>query len=169
MLISIISLVGCSNNNVTNNSDYTNDINTENGNILENPTPIHEERLSYEEYVNKFENEFQSNLLSSYSTPLQNSSDERINNIEIVCDKLNNYILKPKETFSYNNVVGPYGPSDGFEEAPILLSDGTKKDGYGGGVCQLSSTLYNVVKKKKAIIVLNLEDYFARNKSLLIL
>ena len=42
--------------------------------------------------------------------------------------------------------AGPYGQSDGFEEATILLSDGSKTEGYGGGVCQLSSTLYNVVK-----------------------
>lgn len=162
MLISIVSLVGCSNNRSIDNSYYRNEIKTESGNRLSR-APIQEERLSYEEYVKKYENsisseknflnndssfgnEFQSNLLASYSTPLQNSSDERINNIEIVCDRLNDYILKPKETFSYNNVVGPFGPSDGFEEAPILLSDGTKKDGYGGGVCQLSSTLYNVVK-----------------------
>lgn len=86
------------------------------------------------------------NKLASYSTPLIGSSKERINNIEIVCKRLNNFILKPGETFSYNNAVGPYGPSDGFKKATVLLSDGSHTKGYGGGVCQLSSTLYNVVK-----------------------
>ena len=84
--------------------------------------------------------------LASYSTSLKGSSQNRINNIEIVCKRLNGFILKPGETFSYNDTVGPYGPSDGFKKATILLSDGTTTNGYGGGVCQLSSTLYNVVK-----------------------
>lgn len=84
--------------------------------------------------------------LASYSTPLKGSTKDRINNIEIVCKRLNGFILKPGKTFSYNDTVGPYGPSDGFKEATILLSDGTHTKGYGGGVCQLSSTLYNVVK-----------------------
>ena len=48
-------------------------------------------------------------------------------------------------TFSYNSVCGPYGESDGFLEATILLSDGTEDKDFGGGVCQLSSTLYNAV------------------------
>lgn len=86
------------------------------------------------------------NLLAEYSTSLGSSSKERVNNLKIVCDRLNNFILNPGETFSYNDVCGPYGESDGFLEAPILLSDGTKENGFGGGVCQLSSTLYNVVK-----------------------
>ena len=121
------------------------------------------ERMSYTEYVEKygtlFNNETNlpneteiayedttSNLLATYSTSLESSSDARINNIEIVCERLNNYILKPGETFSYNNVTGPFGEDDGFEKAPILLQNGEKTKGYGGGVCQLSSTLYNVVK-----------------------
>lgn len=84
--------------------------------------------------------------LASYSTSLKGSTKDRINNIEIVCKRLDGFILKPGETFSYNNTVGPYGESDGFKKATILLSDGTHSKGYGGGVCQLSSTLYNVVK-----------------------
>ena len=100
-------------------------------------------------------------LLAKFSTPLQGSSDERINNIEIVCERLNNYILKPNETFSYNNVTGPFGPSDGFEEAPILLSNGKKEEGYGGGVCQLSSTLYNVVKVLKNVPIIERHHHSA--------
>lgn len=41
---------------------------------------------------------------------------------------------------------GPYGKDDGFLEAKILLSNGEEAIGYGGGVCQLSSTLYNAIK-----------------------
>lgn len=101
------------------------------------------------------------NQLSTYSTPLLSSTNERINNIEIVCDRLNNFILNPNESFSYNNVTGPFGPDDGFEEATILLSDGSKSEGYGGGVCQLSSTLYNVVKNIENIEITERHNHSA--------
>ena len=42
--------------------------------------------------------------------------------------------------------VGPFGKDSGFKKANILLSDGSSAKGYGGGVCQLSGTLYNAVK-----------------------
>lgn len=86
------------------------------------------------------------NLLSSYSTKILSTSENRYHNIQIVANRLNGYVLNAGETFSYNEVCGPYGESDGFLEATILLSDGTESTGFGGGVCQLSSTLYNAVK-----------------------
>ena len=155
------------NNNFNSNVSGNKDDNTSRSQALPRT-----ERMSYQEYTEKYQailNEQQNqisqeennektnntmlentpssdNMLATYSTPLQSSTDERINNLEIVCDRLNNFILKPKETFSYNNVTGPFGADDGFEKAPIMLKDGSKTDGYGGGVCQLSSTLYNVVK-----------------------
>ena len=42
--------------------------------------------------------------------------------------------------------AGPYGEENGFKEAAILLSNGKEDKGFGGGVCQLSTTLYNAVK-----------------------
>lgn len=110
---------------------------TDNHSLEENLNEV--DKSVYQDFVKANE------ALASYSTPLGSSTDERINNLDIVCKRLNNFILKSGETFSYNDVCGPYGPSDGFEEATILLSDGTEDKGYGGGVCQLSSTLYNVV------------------------
>lgn len=85
-------------------------------------------------------------FLNSYTTKILTSDENRYNNIKIVSDRLNGYVLKPGATFSFNEVCGPYGQSDGFLEATILLSDGTSSKGYGGGVCQLSSTVYNAVK-----------------------
>lgn len=85
-------------------------------------------------------------LLNSYSTKILTSDENRYNNISIVAERLNEYVLHPDETFSFNDICGPYGQSDGFLEAKILLSDGTETKGFGGGVCQLSSTLYNAVK-----------------------
>lgn len=85
-------------------------------------------------------------FLSTYTTKILTTDSNRYNNIKIVSDKLNNYILQPGEIFSFNDVCGPFGESSGFLEATILLSDGTESKGFGGGVCQLSSTLYNAIK-----------------------
>lgn len=89
------------------------------------------------------------NLLATYTTKILTSDPNRYHNITIVRNRLNGYVLKDGDTFSYNEVCGPYGPSDGFKEATILLSNGKHDKGYGGGVCQLSSTLYNAVKNLK--------------------
>ena len=85
-------------------------------------------------------------LLSSYSTKILTNDENRYNNIKIVADKLNGFILAPGTGFSFNDELGPYGKDDGFLEAKILLSNGEESTGYGGGVCQLSTTLYNAVK-----------------------
>ncbi|MBQ9280117.1 MAG: VanW family protein [Clostridia bacterium] len=118
----------------------------------ENTTPVENtnQENSYNEEVNLItpENEIVIDpfLLSSYSTKILTNDSNRYNNIKIVSDKLNGYLLGAGQTFSYNEVCGPYGESDGFLEAPVLLSDGTETKGFGGGVCQLSSTLYNAIK-----------------------
>lgn len=85
-------------------------------------------------------------LLSSYSTQILTTDKNRYNNIKIVSDKLNGFILEPGVGFSFNDELGPYGKDDGFLEAKILLSNGEESTGYGGGVCQLSTTLYNAIK-----------------------
>lgn len=85
-------------------------------------------------------------LLSSYSTKILTNDENRYNNIKIVADKLNGFILAPGTGFSFNDELGPYGKDDGFLEAKILLSNGEESTGYGGGVCQLSTTLYNAIK-----------------------
>lgn len=85
-------------------------------------------------------------LLSSYSTKILTTDENRYNNIKIVADKLNGFVLEPSSGFSFNDKLGPYGKDDGFLEAKILLSNGEESTGYGGGVCQLSTTLYNAVK-----------------------
>lgn len=92
------------------------------------------------------DDEKDSNFLSTYSTKILTNDSNRYNNIEIVSKRLNEVTLQPGESFSFNDICGPYGKSDGFLEATILLSDGTESKGYGGGVCQLSSTLYNAIK-----------------------
>ena len=78
--------------------------------------------------------------ISSYTTYFQNVGN-RGHNINLAVGKLNNTVLMPGDTFSYLNVVGPYGASNGYLPAPIYLN-GTTATANGGGVCQLASTLY---------------------------
>ena len=85
-------------------------------------------------------------LLASYSTKVYTKTADRQKNLKIVCDKLSGTILAPNQEFSYNTTCGPYNKENGFGKATIFLSNGTEKQDYGGGVCQLSSTLYNAVK-----------------------
>lgn len=54
-------------------------------------------------------------------------------------------IIAPNEEFSYNTTCGPYNEANGFGKATIFVGNEEVQD-YGGGVCQLSSTLYNAVK-----------------------
>ena len=69
---------------------------------------------------------------------------ERTNNIQISSTSIRGTILQPGAVFSFNDVVGPRSPSYGYEPAPIFSGDAVIS-GYGGGICQVASTLYNVV------------------------
>ena len=171
ILIILLSLIltGCGNNNTSRNNiipnDYSrlnyNDENpiTENNvqnNITSGENTFLDDIKSGENYVAEIKEEIYGdkedlNLLkdtsiSSFTTPILTSDPNRYHNIKLVRDKLNGYTLENNEIFSFNKVCGPYGKSDGFKEATILLSNGKEDIGYGGGVCQLSTTLYNAVK-----------------------
>ena len=82
-------------------------------------------------------------MLRSYaSTPIdKHSTDERNNNIRRAFEFINGYKLEPGKTFSFNNVVGERTPENGFFPA-IEYVYGEHVEGYGGGVCQASTTLY---------------------------
>ena len=82
-------------------------------------------------------------MLRSYaSTPIdKHSTDDRNNNIRRAFEKINGYKLEPGKTFSFNSVVGERTPENGFFPA-IEYVYGEHVEGYGGGVCQASTTLY---------------------------
>ena len=84
--------------------------------------------------------------LGSYQTPLLNRNTERMNNIRLAMKKINNYKLKPGETFSFNDVVGKRDAENGFKMAAIIVN-GEYGEDMGGGVCQLSSTIFNAADK----------------------
>lgn len=82
-------------------------------------------------------------MLRSYaSTPIdKHSTDDRNNNIRRAFELINGYRLEPGKTFSFNNVVGERTQENGFFPA-IEYVYGEHVEGYGGGVCQASTTLY---------------------------
>ena len=77
-----------------------------------------------------------------FTTDYKNSKDSRKRNIELAVKKINGTVLSPNEKFSFNKVVGERSEENGFLSA-IVIENGQYQEGVGGGVCQVSSTLYN--------------------------
>lgn len=84
------------------------------------------------------------NLLGQFSTHYPASNVGRTTNLKLAANKINGTVLLPGETFSYNKVVGERTISAGYKNAPIY-QNGQVVDGLGGGVCQISTTLFNAV------------------------
>jgi vancomycin resistance protein YoaR len=77
---------------------------------------------------------------------------DRGDNIHLATSHINGTLLLPGDVFSYNRVVGPRVESAGFKQAPVIIH-GQLKPGIGGGICQVSSTLFNAVLKSDLKIV----------------
>ena len=82
--------------------------------------------------------------LSTFTTRYDVSDVDRTTNLEIACQKINGKVLLSGETFSYNKTLGPRTAAAGYRNGKIY-SGGEVVDGIGGGICQISSTLYNAV------------------------
>ncbi len=80
---------------------------------------------------------------SYYKMNQTESNLSRIHNIKRGCELISG-ILQPGETFNANKIMGPYNRSKGYQPAPVMI-EGKTVPGYGGGTCQVSSTLYNVL------------------------
>lgn len=80
--------------------------------------------------------------LASFSTRYDASNINRANNIELACKAIDGTILLPGDRFSFNGVVGPRTKAKGYMLAGAY-SAGELIESYGGGVCQVSSTVYN--------------------------
>ena len=108
-------------NNNTNNDIYENNINTDDKKI--------------DIYIPK--------ILATFTTKLHDKDTNRINNITLGLERINYVIVKKGEIFSINKHLLSLGPQNGYLEATSLDGKGKKKKSYAGGVCQISSTLYN--------------------------
>ncbi|MBR2377215.1 MAG: VanW family protein [Clostridia bacterium] len=84
----------------------------------------------------------ETNLRASFTTYYSSSPQNRKENIKLASSKINGTILSENEEFSFNEIVGVRNEENGFLPAKIIYN-GDFVEGVGGGVCQVSTTLYN--------------------------
>ncbi len=89
------------------------------------------------EYLSKI-----NTLLGEFPTTFNASNYNRSYNVKLASEKVNGILLNPGEEFSFNDTTGKRGLSQGFKMAPVIVQ-GQIQEGVAGGVCQVSSTLYN--------------------------
>ncbi|MFZ5645716.1 MAG: VanW family protein [Bacillota bacterium] len=83
-------------------------------------------------------------ILASFTTTFNQKDTDRSYNVKTAASALEGMLIKPSEVFSFNEVVGPRSTEAGYKNAKVIINN-ELVDGLGGGVCQVSSTLYNVV------------------------
>ena len=99
------------------------------------------------------------NLLGTCTTNYDASNINRNNNLMLAAEKINETIVNPGETFSYNQTIGQRTIAAGFKEAKAYANGKVVLD-VGGGICQLSSTLYNSVLLSNLEVVERRSHYF---------
>lgn len=100
-------------------------------------------------------------LLGGYSTNYRDSNANRCTNITVAAGLINGTILYPGDEFSVADAIGPLDASNGYKLAGAY-ENGQTVESYGGGVCQVSSTLYN------AVILAELEVTERSNHSMIV-
>lgn len=90
--------------------------------------------------------------LATFTTRYDVSDVNRTTNLQIACQKINGKVVLAGETFSYNKTLGPRTTAAGYRNGKVY-EGGEVVDGIGGGICQISSTLYNTVLMSNLEIV----------------
>lgn len=161
-LCSLVFLTGCSNTNSNNSNNHnsnnvSNNSTTNNSNNAVNNSANNITNTNTDNTVNSAENidsntegsasssQPQEEVLASFSTVVSQKDPDRQTNITLACGALNGTIIKAGETFSFCDTLGPATPEAGYKEADTYDADGNTIQEYGGGKCQISSTLYNAV------------------------
>jgi len=109
--------------------------------------------------VSSLESEAFPDLLGTYTTTYGTADTGRNTNIALAAKSINSAVVMPGEVFSYNDLIGECSTRTGYQTSTIYLN-GELSTGVGGGICQVSTTLYNAVLKA------NLEIVQRRNHSL---
>ncbi len=81
-------------------------------------------------------------ILASFSTSVADQPADVKQNIIMACNRLNGVMIAPKKSFSFNDTVGEGSAKNGFADGLVLYRDGARME-PGGGLCQVSSTLFN--------------------------
>ncbi len=95
-------------------------------------------------------------MISTFTTRYDGGNIDRTTNLRKAVNKINGMVIMPGQTFSYNATLGQRSIAAGYREAKVYQG-GKVIDGIGGGICQISSTLYN------SVVFANLEIVARRN------
>ncbi|NHM30749.1 VanW family protein [Neobacillus terrae] len=88
--------------------------------------------------------EIRNKKIGEYTTIFNSYNKERTKNLFLAAQAINNFVLFPGEVFSFNNIVGKRTSEKGYLPAPVIMKGEISED-IGGGICQVSSTLFNAV------------------------
>jgi vancomycin resistance protein YoaR len=80
-------------------------------------------------------------LVGTYTT-VYGGDPNRIHNVQLVARLIDRHVVAPGATFSFNDTTGDRTAAKGFREAPVIIN-GEVGTGLGGGVCQVSTTVFN--------------------------
>ena len=93
-------------------------------------------------------------IVAAYRTVYYSSSSNRKYNISLVSSKIDQVLIKSGYKFSYNKATGPRGENEGYKLATVIL-EGEYTEDFGGGVCQVSSTIYAAIKNDSNFQILS--------------
>ena len=127
-------------NNNNNNSNNNNSDKSEQSNDNTNDKPATAVAKEEKKTAPQPPTEVQ---IATYTTTLYDKEQTRIDNINLAISKLNGVVIENGAEFSFNNTIGPMNEGNGFKKATGFDSNGKKIKISGGGICQISSTLYN--------------------------
>jgi vancomycin resistance protein YoaR len=85
-------------------------------------------------------------MIAGFTTYYNSGNLNRSHNIKLASKAIHHYVVLPGETFSFNKVVGRRTTSKGYKRAPVIVR-GEMSEDIGGGICQVSSTLFNAVDR----------------------
>ncbi|WP_256243718.1 VanW family protein [Bacillus sp. V3B] len=103
-------------------------------------------RMLYPRVDSELLAQIKTKMIGHYVTYFNVRNKERSHNIFLAAKGINNQVVFPGETFSFNQRVGNRTKEKGYLPAPIIVK-GELSEGIGGGICQVSSTLFNAVDR----------------------
>ena len=108
-------------------------------------TNINNQNVGIANFIKGLENTYTEELIAEFSTKLPNDTQARDSNIKLACNILNGTVVNRGTTFSFWDNLGATTKERGYKKAKTFTSDGKTIQSYGGGVCQVSTTIYNAV------------------------
>lgn len=113
------------------------------GNLLRLEVPL---RSVYAKVDSELLQSIMEKKIGNYFTYYNPNNKNRSHNIGLAAKAINNTVIFPEETFSFNEVVGKRTKEKGYLRAPIIVRGEASED-IGGGICQISSTLFNAADR----------------------